>query len=246
MYDYNDGLLPAGRWPRLYLAKGAEVMKFAGSNIPGFCAIATSRYQKNGKWSNMTYQLDLVPGVRALYFVSPMHGTWGDNLGSWGEVAEKLGLPVDVAQAIIRGEYKETSDRLDKLEEFSLAVEAGGASTETVVISFGSPTNRSISEGYWEKPKSSHTSDGRMVTVIPGAMLADEADRRALDWGEKCGYAVDSSEVIRFREELTTRVGWDYPTIVEPEGAKVISSKHRPGMHGGYWTIEVVVQITTA
>ena len=139
MYNYNEGLLPAGRRPRLYLAKGGEIVKFAGANIPPFFPIATEKYEKSGKWSNTTYQLDLVPGVRTLHLVSPMHGVWGDNLGSWGEVAEKLGLPVDVAQTLIRGEYKTTAERLEKLEEFALAVEAQGATTETVVISFGSP-----------------------------------------------------------------------------------------------------------
>lgn len=245
MYSYNDGLLPAGRRPRLYLAKGGEVVKFTGANISGFCAIATSQYEKNGKWSNTTYQLELVPGVRPLYFVSPMHGIWGDNLGSWGEVAKNLGLPVNVAQTIIRAEYKDTAERLDKLEAFALAVEAQGNETETVIISFGSPTNREINDGYWEKPKSAQTSDGRTVTVVPGTMSADEANRKAQDWGEKCGYATDSSEVVQFREKLVSRVGWDYPTIVEPEGAKILSSRHSPGMHGGYWTIEVVVPIVS-
>jgi hypothetical protein len=213
IYNYNDGLHSAGRHPRLYLAKGGEVVKFAGANIPGFCAIATSRYQKNGKWSNTQYSLDLVPGVRPLSFLSPMHGTWGDDLGSWGEVAETLGLPVDVAQAIVRAEYPKTGERLDKLEEFALAVEVEGHATETVVISFGSPTNRAISEGYWEKPKSSQASDGRTVTIEPG----------------KGEYGSD----------------WGTPSVVEPEGAKVLSSRHKPGMHGGYWTVEVVVPISS-
>jgi hypothetical protein len=120
-----------------------------------------------------------------------------------------LGLPVDVAQAIVRAEYKATAERLDRLEEFALAVEAEGATTETVVVSFGSPTNRAIAEGYWESPKSSQTSDDRTVTVAP-------------DKGED---------------------GWYKPVVVEPEGAKVLSSHHSPGMHGGYWTIEVVVPV---
>lgn len=246
-YGYSDGLHNAGRTPRLYLAKGGEIRKFTGENLVlGWYAVVTAKYTKNGKWSNTRYQLDLAPGVRPLYFLSPMHGTWGDNLGSWGDVAEQLGLPVDVAQTIIRNQYKATAERLDKLEEFALAVEAQGNETETVVISFGSPTNRSIREGYWEKPKSSQASDGRAVTVVPGSMSADEADRRAREWGEKCGYAVDSLEVARFREELTARVGWDYPATVEPEGAKVLSSRHSPGMHGGYWTIEVVVPVAAS
>jgi hypothetical protein len=168
MYEYNDGDKSAGRRPRLYLAKGGKVVKFGGSNIPEFCAIATSEYKKNGKWSNTTYQLDLVPGVRPLFFLSPMHGTWGDSLGSWGEVAKELALPVDVAQELIRVEYKSTAERLDKLEEFSLAIEAQGNQTETVIVSFGSPTNREADEGFWETPKSSQTSDGKKVTVEPG------------------------------------------------------------------------------
>ncbi len=214
MYQYNNGLQqPAGRRPRLYLAKGGEVKKFEGSNLSGFCAVATTRYQQNGKWSNTTYQLELVPGVRPLYFISPMHGTWGDTIASWGEVAETLGLPVEVAQAIVRAEYKGTAERLDKLEEFALAVEADGHETETVVISFGSPTNRSIREGYWEKPKSAQASDGRTVVVAPTAGQYEP--------------------------------NWYSPVVVEPEGAKVLSSRHSPGMHGGYWTIEVVVPITS-
>ena len=211
MYSYNDGLCAAGRRPRLYLAKGGEVCKFSGENIPGFCAIATSQYEKRGKWSNTTYQLDLVPGVRPLYFLSPMHGTWGDNLGSWGEVVETLGLPVDIAQAIIRAEYKTTAERLDKLEEFALAVEAEGYETETVVISFGSPTNRAIREGYWGSPKSGQTSDGRKVVIEPGNGVR----------------------------------GWNNPVVIEPEGTKVLSSRYSPGMHGGYYTIEVVVPTAT-
>jgi hypothetical protein len=187
------------------------VRKFEGNNIPGFCAIATQEYEQRGKWSNTTYTLELAPGVRALYFLSPLHGTWGDNLGSWGEVAEKLGLPVDVAQAIVRAEYARTAERLDKLEEFALAVEAEGKTTETVVISFGSPTNRAIKEGYWAAPKSGQTSDGQTVTVVP-------AEGR---------YGPD----------------WNNPSVVEPEEAKVISSRHYPGMYGGYWTIEVAVPI---
>ncbi|MDP2689062.1 MAG: hypothetical protein Q8P48_03005 [Deltaproteobacteria bacterium] len=166
-YDYNDGLCPGSRRPRLYLAKGGEVVKFVGENIPGYCAVVTAQYERCGKWSNTTYRLELVPGVRALSFLSPLHGCWGDDLASWGEVAENLGLPIEVAQAVIRAEYKTTAERLDKLEQFALAVEAEGNDTEVVVISFGSPTNRAIREGYWEKPKSSQASDGRTVTVEP-------------------------------------------------------------------------------
>lgn len=186
MYSYNDGLCSAGRRPRLYLAKGNEVKKFTGKNIPGLCAIATESFEKSGKWSNTTYQLDLAPGVRPLCFLSPMHGAWGDDLGSWGEVAETLGLPVDVAQAIVRAEYPRTGERLDKLEQFALAVEAEGHDTEVVIISFGSPTNRQSREGYWESPKSSQASDGRTVTIRPGEK----------GWGEPVVVKPEGAEVV--------------------------------------------------
>ena len=209
MFSYNDGRVCAGRHPRLYLAKGGEVRKFEGANVPGFCAIAAQRYEKNGNWSNTTFDLELAPGVRPLHFLSPMHGTWGDRLPSWGQVAETLGLPIGVAQDLIRVEYPRTADRLDRLEEFAAAVEASGGGSETVIVSFGSPTNRQIREGYWGEPKSGHTSDGRVVTIRPS-----DAGR------------------------------WDEAVIVEPAaGARILSSRHKPGMHGGYWTVEVAVKV---
>jgi len=206
-YEYNDGLCSAGRRPRLYLAKDGKAFKFSGENIPGVCVIVQSHYEKNGEWSNTTYKLGLVPGVRPLFFLSPIHGTWGENLGSWGEVAEVLGLPVEVAQAIIRAEYKKTAERLDKLEKFALELEGMGYTTETVVISFGSPSNRAISEGYWESPKKGATSDGREGVIAPG------------------------------------EGGWLNPMVIEPEGAKILSSRHSPGMHGGYYAVEVAVPV---
>lgn len=207
MYKYNNGLLNGSRTPRLYLARGGEVQAFTGKNIPGFVAVVTAVYEKNGKWSNTTYELDLVPGVRPLYFASPLHGSWGDNLPSWGAVAEKLQLPVEVAQGIIRCEYPGTAKRLDALEAFAIENEAASRDTETVIISFGSPTNRMISEGWWDEPKVGHTTDGRTVTVHP------------------------------------VQGGWGKAEVVEPEGARIIDVKHSPGMHGGYYAVQVAVPV---
>jgi hypothetical protein len=203
-YEYDDGLCPGGRRPRLYLAKGGQVQKFAGKNIPGFCAVVTEVHTPDGKWSRTRYVLELAPGVRPLHFLSPLHGTWGETFESWGAVAEFLSLPIEVAQQIVRDEYPRTAERLDRLEQFALEVEALGSTTETVIISFGSPTRRQVAEGFWERPRSATTSEGRKVTVAPNPT-------------------------------------WDTPTVVEPEGATVISVRHKPGMHGGYWTIEVAV-----
>src|SRR3990167_7987033 len=109
-YKWNDGLLPGGRTPRLYLARGGEAVKFLGENIPGICEIAAAIYDKNVKWSctRTRFTLLLAPGVRALKMVSPLHGVWGEGLGSWADAAKELSLPLERAQAIVRAEYAQT------------------------------------------------------------------------------------------------------------------------------------------
>ncbi len=215
MYEYNDGLLPGSRHPRLYLAKAGKAIKFTGENIPEYCAIASAQYEKRGKWSNTTYLLALAPGVRPIKFVSPMHGVWGDSATSWGEIARELMLPIEEVRKVIRQEYRGTAERLDKIEEFALAVEAeGGTTTEIVVISFGSPTNREIHEGWWGEPKYGEACDGLPIVVEPSM-------------GE-------------------SGPNWEKPVIVEPSvGATIIGSSHFPGMHGGYYHIEVAVMVTS-
>ncbi len=168
MYEYNNGLKSGSRTPRLYFAKGSEVQKFSGENC-AFAAIAAEKYTKDGKWSHTAYILELAPGVRPLYFLSPLHGTWGQSFQSWGEVAQELQLPVQVAQEIVREEYPRTAQRLDNLEEFALKTAESGGDAEIVIISFGSPSNRAIREGFWEDTQSAKTSDGRTVIVQPSS-----------------------------------------------------------------------------
>lgn len=132
-YKYNDGLRPGGRRPRLYLARGSEVVKFAGKSIPGFCTVATEKYEKAGKWSNTDYVLLLEKGVRPLFFLSPLHGTWGEEFGTWLEVADALGLPVEKAKEIVAAEYPRTAQRLDEVEAV-LSREDGGPCEEVITI----------------------------------------------------------------------------------------------------------------
>lgn len=211
MTEYNDGLRHGSRRPRLYLTKKSEAVKFEGESIEGYCVITASKYQQNGKWSNTTYQLELAPGVKAFELLSPLHGTWGDNFTSWGEVVEYFSLPIQKVKEIVEREYPSLSKRMDSVEKFALELESQGQEMETVVISFGSPTNRAIREGYWSDPKTGQTSDGQKVIIEPSQG----------EYGS----------------------GWCKPVVVTPRGARVISSKHSPGMHGGYWAIEVVVPV---
>jgi hypothetical protein len=206
-YTYNDGKQPGGRRPRLYLARGADVVRFDGQSIPGFCTISRKHYTPNGKWSNTTYALLLAQGVRPLYFLSPLHGIWGEEFATWGQLAATLALPVETAREIVRAEYPKTAERLDQVERFVTEAAQAGYDVETVIVSFGGPTRREMDAGYWDKPKSAVTSDGRQVTVAPGPKR------------------------------------WADPVVIEPEGARVISSRHTPGMHGGYWAVEVAVPV---
>lgn len=118
MLSYNDGLCSGGRRPRLYLVKGQVAHKFQGSPIVGVCAIAGESFEKNGKWSNTTYQIELADGVRPVHMLSPLHGTWGSQFPTWHECAARLELPLEVAQSIVRTEYPSTAKRLDEMEAF--------------------------------------------------------------------------------------------------------------------------------
>ena len=79
-YTYNDGLLPAGRTPHLWIVAGDIIHTFAGGNIPGTVAVGATHYEKNGKWSNTTYELVLADNATPCNMVAPMHGrVWPDN-----------------------------------------------------------------------------------------------------------------------------------------------------------------------
>lgn len=169
IYTFNDGLLPGSRRPRLYLAKAGEAVKFEGSSIDGYCQVVKSIYIKAGKWSNNDYELTLAPGVRPIRLYSPLHGLWGDDLASWGEVVGTLGLPIATCRAIVTAEYPKTAERLDAIEAFEAQHEDAHEDAERIVVSFGGPTRRQRAEGFWEQPKTGYGSGNREVVVAPGA-----------------------------------------------------------------------------
>lgn len=131
--EFNDGLCSGNRRPRLYLAlPNGDVVKFEGVNVPNVCAVLTAQYEKNGKWSNTTYSVGLVDGVRPLHFLSPLHGVWGDKFASWEDLANALSLPIVSAQHIVRTEYTSTAKRLDAVEEFTASESSSESSTGEV------------------------------------------------------------------------------------------------------------------
>jgi hypothetical protein len=79
-YKYNDGLCNGSRWPKLWLVHAGKIIRFQGTDIPGLVAITSSKYEKGGKWSNTTYQLELAAGVTPCYLLPHLHGRlWPDN-----------------------------------------------------------------------------------------------------------------------------------------------------------------------
>lgn len=140
-YAYNDGLCSGGRRPRLWLVKGQRAVKFTGSPVDGMVAIAGENFQKNGKWSNTTYRLLLAPGVRPLHFLSPLHGVWGESYPTWGELASDLGLPLDVAQAIVREEYPKTAQRLDEMDAFAASIDEDAPEPVELLLSWKDDQN---------------------------------------------------------------------------------------------------------
>lgn len=79
-FPYNDGLKSAGRTPKLWIVHRGQIQRFSGVPITGLVAVLSTSYEKGGKWSNTTYQLELVEGATACYLLAPMHGqVWPEN-----------------------------------------------------------------------------------------------------------------------------------------------------------------------
>lgn len=215
--SFNDGMRSGSVTPRLYLVKGLEFRKFEGLSIPGFCAVKTSNYTKNGKWSNTSYEIVLPPAVKEFHMCSPMHGIYGERYGSWGELIAAEGIPYEVAKAIVETEYPRTAKRLNEIEEFVMGLEEG-VGTETVVISFGSPTNRQISEGWWESEKTGYTEGGMEVVIIPSS---EEG------W-KKCIVATPSgAKVTDVRTSPGMHGGYVTVTVEVPSNAQPVAFKEQ-------------------
>ncbi len=220
---WNDGDGSRGRGPWLLLIKGEEITRFAGETIPGLVVVRGSDYEKNGKWSNTTYRLEIATGVRTISgrdgwetgrFVEGLRSATGCGkpVDTWGDVAMALGVSVPSAMQFLRSWRPKAAERLDEvdaqLEALDLAAEAAGvvADNETVVVSFGGPSRRAMAEGFWESPKA--------IIQYPGAQLV----------------LLDSSK------------GWVEGNIgIDGAVGTVTAVVHASGYHGGYVSVTIVV-----
>ena len=158
--SHNDGLCSGGRRPRLFFVRGGTIAKFAGVSIPGLCTVLSTKYEKNGKWSNSAFQIRIAEGVAPIEVLSPLHGDfWGDctSFASARSLFESKASPVseEAFMSFLGAEYPRTFERLEAVEEALASLEeAPGESSEVEVIEvlFGSPTNRQIAGGYWDAP----------------------------------------------------------------------------------------------
>ena len=164
---YSNQIGSRGRRPWLLFVRGDEIIPFNGENITGVAVVRGTDYEKSGKWSHTTYRLQLADDIRHISGRDGWEtGTFAEGLGSvagcktpdtWAEMGEALGISVPSAMQFLRRWRPKAAKKLDEVEEALMELDEVAMDKETdfekVTVSFGSPTNRAIREGYWESPK---------------------------------------------------------------------------------------------
>ncbi len=187
MILWSNEMGERGRGAWLLFIKDDEVIVFRGQNIPGVVVVRGTDYTKNGKWSHTTYRLQLVPGVRQIAGYSGWEtGRFVEGLGSavgcatpdtWADTAKALGVSVPSVMEFLRSWRPKAAAKLDEVEQALADLEEASSQQETdsviVTVSFGSPTNRAISDGYWVAPK-----------AIPGYNAEIHLKDRSQGWNE--------------------------------------------------------------
>jgi len=160
----------------LVIGPGDQVERFERKSIPGKLAVTGQEYEKAGKWSHTTYQLVLAPHVRFI----PGHmgwetGTFNEGLAAatlmptdrWHEVANALGVTQETAREFLQAWVPRAAKRLDKVESDLASLDnATEAGASTVAFSYGNPTRRERSEGFWEWPVRILDTHGKEVGQV--------------------------------------------------------------------------------
>lgn len=183
---WSDKMGSRSRRAWLLLIKGEEIKDFKGGTIPGIVVVRGTDYSKNGKWSHTTFRLELAQGVRAISgldgwetgrFVEGLRSavSFGQAIDTWADVANAMGVSVPSAMAFLKEWRPKAAEALDQVDVELEALDAAVSKdavvdTETVVVSFGGPTNRAIADGFWKNPKSitGHGGELRLVDVEKG------------------------------------------------------------------------------
>lgn len=106
---YSDGALTAGRPPEMlffFSPDGSEIHQFKGQPIPKVCAVKSSNYVKNGKWSHTAYRIVVAPGFSPCALRVEMHQTGVFSAcGTFAECATRLhrsGAPANLDLRTVR------------------------------------------------------------------------------------------------------------------------------------------------
>jgi hypothetical protein len=135
MYEYNNGMLPGGRTPELWIVLNGTIHIFAGEHILGVAAITSSRFEKNGKWSNTTYQLELAPTAVPCLLLADLHcRVWEENSRqtAYSRFCKKFGVsvPFEHFDATLATRFPGSYQRMLEAE----AALASIPTTDTVVV----------------------------------------------------------------------------------------------------------------
>ncbi len=147
-YSYNDGLKNAGRTPKLWIVHRGQVHTFMGSAIPGVVAVTSTSYQKNGKWSNTTYHLELAEDATPCYLLAPMHGqVWPENdrMVAYERFMREFGatLSFESFDIALRRDYPRSRARMIEGEKATESLDTSGSGeAEMVEISTCKSCNR--------------------------------------------------------------------------------------------------------
>ena len=184
--QWSDGIGSRGRNSFLLFVRGDEVVVFHGQNIPGVVVVRGTDYTRNGKWSHTTYRLELANGIRHIAgydgwetgrFVEGLASAVGCKTpDTWADTATALGVSVPSAMEFLRSWRPKAAEKLDDVEQSLVALEeVSEQETDSVIVtvSFGSPTNRAIREGYWESPKGIPGYNAEIRKIDPNGSWAE-------------------------------------------------------------------------
>ena len=155
---WNDQIAHRNRKPYLFFVKDGEAVAFKGSDIPGVATVINHEWTKAVKWSCTDWNIVLQPGVA---FHSGHRGFDSDRIcgrvESWVEVAQQYHCSINSIREVFQYFSPREAEEIDATEQKLAAVDDAAAKVETDLVvgtlSFGSPTNRAIREGFWDKPR---------------------------------------------------------------------------------------------
>ena len=142
-YIWNDGRLSAGRTPTLWIVHRGTIHTFSGDSICGVVAVTRTAYEKNGKWSNTTFDLALAEGATACNLSAPMHGrVWPENdrFTAYERFCREFGVTVslDAFDAALGRDFRMARDRMLEGEKALESLDANGSGeAELVEITLG-------------------------------------------------------------------------------------------------------------